>query len=197
MAIYDNDGTTNTEIGNLYDNDGTTNYQIGEVYDNDGTTNSLVYASNLYLWSGDPTTSVLSGYITAHGSDTITQDNWRGKFGDGLHANSAGNIGFYVASGDYECHGIWQTPIDITDYNKLVFTCVSMPTHSSSRIILGFSTSSTSNRPSGGASKGIGNNSDLGVGTYEVDISGLTGSYYFMYYGRYGGWYHFSEIYLT
>lgn len=45
MAIYDNNGTTNAEIGKLYDNDGTTDYQIGKVYDNNGTTDSLIYQS--------------------------------------------------------------------------------------------------------------------------------------------------------
>ena len=47
MAIYDNNGTTNAEIGKLYDNDGTTNYQIGKVYDNNGTTNSLIYSAEV------------------------------------------------------------------------------------------------------------------------------------------------------
>lgn len=195
MAIKDNDGTTYYEIGKINDYNGTTYSPISKVYDNDGTTNSLIYSSEFYLWSGDPTTSVLSGRITADES-TITGSNWKGKFGDGLIANAVGNISFYAAS-EYETHGIWLTPIDITNYSKLVFTCVSMPTHGSSRIFLCFSESNTSNRPVGGAKTGFGNDLDLDIGTYEVDISGLTGNYYFMYYAKYGGWYHFSEIYLT
>ena len=51
MPIYDNDGTTNYQIGKLYDNDGTTNYQIGKVYDNDGTTNYLIYNVEMALGS--------------------------------------------------------------------------------------------------------------------------------------------------
>lgn len=43
MAIYDNDGTANYEIGKLYDNDGTVNHQIGAVYDFDGTSDFLIY----------------------------------------------------------------------------------------------------------------------------------------------------------
>lgn len=45
MAIYDNDGTANYEIGKLYDNDGTANHQIGAVYDFDGTANFLIYTA--------------------------------------------------------------------------------------------------------------------------------------------------------
>lgn len=45
MAIYDNDGTANYEIGKLYDNDGTANHQIGAVYDFDGTANALIYTA--------------------------------------------------------------------------------------------------------------------------------------------------------
>ena len=45
MAIYDNNGTANTENGKVYDNNGTTNSQIGKVYDNNGTTNSLLYSA--------------------------------------------------------------------------------------------------------------------------------------------------------
>lgn len=65
MAIYDNNGTNNYEIGSLYDNDGTTNYQIGKFYDNDGTTNSLIYSSEkiIELSSlGTLTTSVPTRY---------------------------------------------------------------------------------------------------------------------------------------
>lgn len=54
MAIYDNNGTTNYEIGTLYDNNGTTSYQIGKVYDNNGTTSSLIYNAE-YLISDTST----------------------------------------------------------------------------------------------------------------------------------------------
>lgn len=49
MPIYDNDGTSNYQIGTVYDNDGTANYRIGKVYDNDGTTNSLIYSGSVVL----------------------------------------------------------------------------------------------------------------------------------------------------
>lgn len=49
MPIYDNDGTSNYQIGTVYDNDGTANYRIGKVYDNDGTANSLIYSASVTL----------------------------------------------------------------------------------------------------------------------------------------------------
>ena len=52
MPIYDNDGTTNYEIGKLYDNDGTTDHQIGKVYDNNGTTDYLIYSAEETIFSG-------------------------------------------------------------------------------------------------------------------------------------------------
>lgn len=49
MAIYDNNGTSNFEIGKIYDNNGTTSTQIAKVYDNNGTTNSLIYTADITL----------------------------------------------------------------------------------------------------------------------------------------------------
>lgn len=79
MAVYDNNGTANAEIGKLYDDDGTTNYQIGKVYDNDGTTDSLIYTSaisksvsvQIKKWAKSYTT----GYISAVGTIAGTSVN--------------------------------------------------------------------------------------------------------------------------
>lgn len=70
MPIYDNNGTTNYEIGVLYDNDGTTNYQIGKIYDNDGTTNCLIYSSNVTLTNLLNEKIDVSGYWADHGTWT-------------------------------------------------------------------------------------------------------------------------------
>ena len=52
MAIYDNNGTTNTEIGKLYDNNGSTSSQIHIVYDNNGTSSFEIYRAEETLFSG-------------------------------------------------------------------------------------------------------------------------------------------------
>ena len=52
MPIYDNDGTTSHEIGQLYDNNGSANAQIGKVYDNNGTANSLIYEDAVKFYPG-------------------------------------------------------------------------------------------------------------------------------------------------
>lgn len=52
MAIWDNNGSTSTEIGKLYDNNGTTTTQIHIVYDNNGTTSYEIYRAEETLFSG-------------------------------------------------------------------------------------------------------------------------------------------------
>ena len=77
MAIYDNNGSTNAEIGKLYDNNGTTSSQIGKVYDNNGTTNSLIYTAwngEIYL-NGDEITELTGGWTTYKGqAGSITKN---------------------------------------------------------------------------------------------------------------------------
>lgn len=73
MPIYDNNGTTNYEIGKLYDNNGTTNYQIGKVYDNDGTASHLIYQAQSDTYTITATTqrdgvAVKSNIITNTGN---------------------------------------------------------------------------------------------------------------------------------
>lgn len=72
MAIYDNDGTSDREIGKLYDNNGTTNFQIGKAYDNDGASNHLIYsAEETYNWS----LNVQQGTSKQWGTKTMTVQN--------------------------------------------------------------------------------------------------------------------------
>ena len=72
MAIYDNNGSTNAEIGKLYDNNGTTSTQIGKVYDNNGTTNSLIYQSETKYVNTPVYKS--GGYVI--GYNTTDDKNW-------------------------------------------------------------------------------------------------------------------------
>ena len=96
MAIYDNNGTTNYEIGKLYDNDGTTNHQISKVYDNDGTASSLIYNSapeSIYQ-NGTLNSEVFSSFsnglsIQANGSATDNSGTGSGGWGSGSASTSA------------------------------------------------------------------------------------------------------------
>ena len=74
MPIYDNDGTTNYQIGNLYDADDTTRYQIGKVYDNDGTANSLIYSASVTLTNllGSASQTVTYAYSDHGALETYT-----------------------------------------------------------------------------------------------------------------------------
>lgn len=68
MAIYDNNGTTTSEIIKLYDNNGSADTQIGKVYDNNGTTSSLIYSAEEQLYpgytvSGEKSSGYTSWYV--------------------------------------------------------------------------------------------------------------------------------------
>ncbi|MBR6518753.1 MAG: hypothetical protein IKT63_03670, partial [Oscillospiraceae bacterium] len=73
MAIYDNNGTTDCEIGKIYDNNGTTDYQIGKVYDNNGTVDSLVYTSSSVIVP-NPTEYPASAYVTNQSNKSSVRD---------------------------------------------------------------------------------------------------------------------------
>lgn len=79
MPIYDNNGTTSTEIGKIYDNNNATSTQIGEVYDNNNTTSTLIYTATppyLYL-NGDQYTGDTGGWIgVTSGCYWYNQHNW-------------------------------------------------------------------------------------------------------------------------
>ena len=85
MVIYDNDGTSNSEIGKLYDNDGTTNYQIGKVYDNDGTSNHLVYSAEEQYFPGTTPSRYSPG---GSGGYTANSTNWSCSISNGTNVNS-------------------------------------------------------------------------------------------------------------
>ena len=170
MAVYDNNGTANAEIGKLYDDDGTTNYQIGKVYDNNGTTDSLVYnadfilfqansVNNLGAWSQQKTdpNGVLSNFA-------ITSNGYLST--EGPQSGTA-----------KECfNGINSTPIDCSSFSKMIVTIVytCAPYHNSGYYIFGLSTTkSASSTPN------MTKRTNCTVGTHTIDISSLTGTYYF------------------
>ena len=86
MAIYDNDGTANYEIGKVYDYDGTTSYQIGKVFDNNGTANSLIYSSELILLNyatGNWTVTQTANGNVRHDATGLFSE-WRGDWDDNV-----------------------------------------------------------------------------------------------------------------
>ena len=50
MAIYDNNGTADSNVSRIYDCNATTVFQTDKVYDNDGTADSIVYTSDYILY---------------------------------------------------------------------------------------------------------------------------------------------------
>ena len=107
MAIYDNNGTTNYEIGKLYDNNGTTNYQIGKVYDHNGTTNSLIYTAEKLL---------VDGSTNSLGTPSIAGGRAEFYFSNGLMFNVWGEYDVW-----FEQTYTFPNKINATGYSTLCF----------------------------------------------------------------------------
>jgi len=171
MPIYDNDGSTNYQIGKLYDSDGTTSYQIGKVYDNDGTSNSLIYSAEAQFYPG---ASV--GY-RATNSGTVSGFSTTAPNGDNINSTIA-----YIA-------------VDLTGINTLTVTGYfdSAQTNTQSGAWLATYNQLFGNSDSGGRypyyTVGPGVNTTYytqmrrvldgaTASTFTFDVSGLTGTYY-------------------
>lgn len=115
MAIYDNDGTANYEIGKLYDNDGTANHQIGKVYDRDGTANSLIYNAETVLYDGGMVVPFEDFGYVSNGTYVYTT---RTDNGTNLFAKTQYNVG---GDGFYEGYATWRTRqvIDLSQYGAI------------------------------------------------------------------------------
>lgn len=101
MAIYDNDGTANYEIGKLYDDDGTANHQIGKAYDHNGTAASLIYSAE---------TEALTAYA------------WGGHYNpnDAFQDASYSNGKIIANATSYLCKSIWTTErVDFSQFSKM------------------------------------------------------------------------------
>lgn len=111
MALYDNNGTTNAEIGTLYDNNGTTNYQIGSVYDHNGTTNSLIYTAESVLL---PSSSVLNKSTSDSGMGGTDLDSIStsalvagGYLGSSHNTNSHYKVVYITTALDKSCGALY------------------------------------------------------------------------------------------
>ena len=185
MAIFDNDGTSNHEIGKLYDNDGTSSHQIGKVYDNDGTNSYLVYsAEEAYLSSnglgGGVTGTHLKGNLNSNTNYTIpTFTNNKIVVDCAVPPNNQGQSWFAL------------TPkINLTNIKTLTFTVYWDKQSYGAFMYLGVSSSlptgyyNNNNSPQGFFTKSSGYqylNGNFAAGTtttMTVDVSSLSGSYY-------------------
>lgn len=111
--------------------------------------------------------------------------------------NYKGNL-YTTFPGSTYCNYICKTPIDVTNYSKLFFTVVTAPTlgtNGNAQLNVGLSATNNNTTVTGsiGASVNIGSN----TGTFEVDVSKITGNYYFGFAFGYvtQGTLEFSEIY--
>lgn len=111
MAIYDNDGTKNIEIGKLYDNNGSVDTQIDKVYDNNGSVNSLIYQG----WDG---------YLFKYGGAQYPEitGGWSPytKQG-GTQFSSSPHLGMRLVSTNADGYANWHTnsPVDFSKISAI------------------------------------------------------------------------------
>lgn len=167
MAIYDNNGTTNAELGKVYDNNGTTNTQIGKVYDNNGTTDSLIYSAELVIYKNGAIDSEIGGFTTYNSNSGGTYST-SGTYLT-ISRPYAGNVIplTYVKG---------NKAIDLTSYSTLTFTGY---LEAGNGHYVGFDTRSNldwgSNPQLPAAYVNI---TATSATSYTLDVSGLSGKYY-------------------
>ena len=175
MAIYENDGTANYEIGKLYDNDGTTSYQIGKVYDNNGTTNSLLYQDSLTV---------------VDIANDVVNTSWSWNVGNWLTVTKQSNgLRFYRYTYNAIVAAACTTGYDLTPYSKMVVKVVKF---NAPNAIAQYGEQYASYVGVSTNTGNLGNQSTrpqtstlftkykqlTGTGTFEVDISSLSGTHY-------------------
>lgn len=160
MAIYDNNGTTNAEIGKVYDNNGTTNSQIGKVYDNNGTANSLIYNAELIVFDKD----------TGVGVGTWSAWNYSGHGGDSWNYGGSNTSAGVLLRSENSYTGVTeQVQRDFSQFSKVTFTITKRDKVGGNIGTTRFGISTKSlNYISGNAKKYI----DITkTGTFELDLS--------------------------
>lgn len=159
MAIYDNDGTSDREIGKLYDNNGTSNFQIGKIYDNDGTTSYLIYSAEYDVLAAFGWTKAgTSSYITSLTATNVTIKPTAG----------GGNARVYKT-------------IDVTNYSSMTITCSlsALYSHATCGLYVSDPGYLVYNEPTVGKQVRDSNGNTQTInGTFTFNISSLRGTYY-------------------
>ena len=170
MALYDNNGTTDAEIGKLYDNDGTTNYQTSKVYDNDGTTNRLIYSADEIFFENGVLLRPWDAEIASATACHVT------------------NRGDYIELGAYNGNSaMCAWIVDVTGYNTLEMTA-SYNSATADGAFRFFAVPHYPQYPSnprwngsaydGLESGNLGSSKYSASGTYTLDVSSLSGEIY-------------------
>lgn len=118
MAIYDNNGTTNYEIGKVYDYDGTSNHQIDKVYDNPGLSSYLIYSAQDDIVTNG---TVISGYSSL---EWYCYTNGFGGARPLRGGSTNTNGGLEIIENEYGYHRAikFNTAIDLSNCNSIVIT---------------------------------------------------------------------------
>lgn len=183
MAIYDNNGSTNAEIGKVHDDDGTTNHQIGKVYDNDGTTDRLIYSAVTPITVVPNASGYPSSKYSEFTSGSQIYDNALTVSATQVKIN--GNLKNSYAG--------YFVPITLDGHSKFNISAINEQRSDgkASNAVIKLCTEKSVDS----ISKGIGcNTTDANINS-SYDISSLGGSAY-LFMGNYGGQSSTSRSYL-
>lgn len=182
MPVFDNDRTTQHQIGKIYDNDRTTSHQIGKVYDWDGTASHLIYSAEYDVLNETDFTIYTTRYANMLGTlvDYGSYLNLSAQCWNGAH--------------DGVVNAISNNTFNLTGMSKLTFTISGVNTGWGELsiyvgVVANKPTSSDDGSSSGFTGCGgnvirIINTKEYALkntrenGTYTLDISSLSGNYY-------------------
>ena len=168
MGISRNNGTHEIEIGKFYRNNGTTAIQIGKMYRSNGTTENLIYSAETEYFNGKEIV------------------DWSTYNSNGSTASVDTTLKSYITY-DYHIASLWTTEKqDITNIKTLIFT-VSKCQVKNCQFFLGISENKESSLNCLQPYQFTKYVSVTSAGTYSVDVSGYTGSYYIVVAGTSGG----------
>lgn len=155
--IYDFDGTTKHYISKVYNVNGTGKSEVTTIYDNDGTTSHLIFTAENQLFPSDLTFTEGGAFFD---DGAIVTDDYL----TAVASSSATN-------------GAVSALVDVTNYSKIIFTVSTRrSTENSGSTSIGVSDTqypSTTDSYDNGVSVTV-----TTTGTYELDVSGLTGEKY-------------------
>ena len=187
MPITDWDGTANSTISKMCDWDGSANHQIGKVHDYDGTTSHLIYSADMPLFTSGVGQNVpwyAAVSYSSHGEYSNSATQLYAK----VHSNSTAE--------EQNRRVMWRTSskVDVTGFStlRLKFSELYTEWGSCNYIVGGLSSTGTyHDLPYNPSSFSEFSTTGLVAGTYwvkhqttlknqtwDIDISGINGSYY-------------------
>lgn len=156
----------------MYDNDGTTNSQIGKLYDNNGTTDSLIYTAEQVIYDAGVINTALVGGLTAYAYKPGTSSSTARK-PDVTKGSNYIKVGLEYATALAGSYFV-NNAIDLTNisYIKINVSSIYIANTDNISVRLGVTTAKANNFT---PTKHI---NITATGTVTLDVSSLSGTHY-------------------